>query len=246
LDNESSNVKGRRVVVSGHHLLSAGIARWFHDQGGRVAMLSTAPPVDGPDVPFVRCAFRSEREVQDAIEAAASAIGGVDQLVHGWVADGLVNRRTFMDIDERTWIDTCEASLEGLWWLTRRAIAPLRASGGGSIVYLVPSVGLSGAAHYSMLATVAEGTRVLAKGCGRQWLKHGVTVNTIATAPGLWVGAENEEELARAISLAVPAYGRAGDPGGDLAPLVSALGQSECHFLSAGTLVADGGVWTGL
>ena len=177
---------------------------------------------------------------------AADALGGLDQVVHAWVADGLVESRVFMEIDEPQWIRSCEASLEGAWWLTRRVIAPLRASGGGSIVYLVPSVGLSGAADYSMLATVAEGIRVLSKGVGRQWVKHGVTANTIATAPGLWVGAENEEALARAISLAVPAFGRAGDADGDLAPLVSVLAEPEAHFISAGTLVADGAVWMGL
>lgn len=237
----------RRVLISGGHPLALGVARWFSDAGARVALLAASPPDDTPTgATYVACSFADERAVERAVNEAAHALGGIDQIVHAWVADGLVDNCAFMDLEEATWVSTCEASLEGAWWLTRRVIAPLRAAGGGSIVYLVPSVGLSGAANYSMLATVAEGIRVLAKGVGRQWVKHGVTANTIATAPGLWVGMENEEALARAISLAVPAFGRAGDARDDLAPLVSVLGEPESHFISAATLVADGAVWMGL
>jgi NAD(P)-dependent dehydrogenase (short-subunit alcohol dehydrogenase family) len=244
----------RRVLVTGSHPLALGVARWFAASGARVALMAAAvpesPPAgnssDAPEPEFVACSFESEDEVEAAVRATVGAIGGVDQVVHAWVADGLVDACAFIDIDESRWIDACEASLEGAWWLTRRVIEPLRAAGGGTIVYLVPSVGLSGAANYSMLATVAEGIRVLAKGVGRQWVKHGVTSNTIATAPGLWVGAENEEALARAISLAVPAFGRAGDAFDDLAPLTSMLAEPESHFISAATLVADGAVWMGL
>ena len=240
-------VADRRVLVTGDHPLAVSVARWFDNAGARVALLSASSPDDLPaGCTHVACSFADERAVERAVNDAAHAMGGIDQVVHAWVADGLVDNRSFMEVDETQWVQTCEASLEGAWWLTRRVIASLRAAGGGSIVYLVPSVGLSGAANYSMLATVAEGVRVLAKGVGRQWVKHGVTANTIATAPGLWVGSENEEALARAISLAVPAFGRAGDAHDDVAPLVSVLGESESHFISAATLVADGAVWMGL
>ncbi|HUP75787.1 MAG TPA: SDR family oxidoreductase [Acidimicrobiales bacterium] len=240
------NLADRRVLVTGQHSLALAVARWFVDAGAQVALLASSPALGSTDAPHVACSFADERGVEQAVTEAADLLGGIDQVVHAWVADGLVDKCAFMDIDEAKWVRTCEASLEGAWWLTRRVIAPLRQARGGSIVYLVPSVGLSGAANYSMLATVAEGIRVLAKGVGRQWVKHGVTANTIATAPGLWVGAENEEALARAISLAVPAFGRAGDATDDLAPLVSILADPGSHFISAATLVADGAVWMGL
>ena len=40
--------------------------------------------------------------------------------------------------------------------------------------------------------------------------------------------------------------GRVGDPGRDLAPVIELLGTEEAHFLTAGTLVTDGGLWMGL
>jgi NAD(P)-dependent dehydrogenase (short-subunit alcohol dehydrogenase family) len=122
----------------------------------------------------------------------------------------------------------------------------MRAAGGSSVVVLVPSIALAGAAGYAMLATVAEGLRVLAKGCGRQWAQHGITANTVATAPHHWVSDEAGQQLAKAISLSVPAFRGTGDAADDLAPLVAALASPDAHFLTAGTLVADGGVWMGL
>jgi hypothetical protein len=237
---------GRRVVVTGSHPLALGVASWLADGGARVAVMSEAGGAVPAGMAAVDCDFRSSAGVGSAVEAALGAIGGIDQFVHAWLAPGLVERSAFMDIGDDTWIARCEHSLEGAWWLSQQAIGPLRARGGGSVVYLVPNVGLTGAAGFSMLATVAEGIRVLAKGCGRQWGKHHVTANIVATEPGLWVGASISDELFRAISLSVPAFDEIADPYDDLGPLVSMLGDSVSHYLTAGTLVADGGVWMAL
>jgi NAD(P)-dependent dehydrogenase (short-subunit alcohol dehydrogenase family) len=243
--NESTEIAGRRVVITGSHPLALGVASWFADSGAGVAVMAEPGETIPPGITAIECDFRSSEAVQAAVEAAVSALGGVDQFVHAWIATGLVERAAFMDVDEGSWIGRCEHSLEGAWWLSQQAIGPLR-EGGGSVVYLVPNVGLTGAAGFSMLATVAEGIRVLAKGCGRQWGKHHVTANIVATEPGLWVGASIADELFRAISLSVPAFGDIADPHDDLGPLVSMLGGSEGHYLTAGTLVADGGVWMAL
>ena len=66
---------------------------------------------------------------------------------------------------------------------------------------MVPTLGMAGAADFTMLAAVAEGIRVLAKGCGRQWGVDGVTVNTVAAAPHHWVDTEAADALTRGISL---------------------------------------------
>ena len=97
-----------------------------------------------------------------------------------------------------------------------------------------------------MLATVAEGIRVLVKGCGRQWAQYGITANTVAAAPHHWVDEAAGERLRASVTLSVPAFGGSGDAAGDLAPLVAALGGRDAHFLTAGTVVADGGTWMGL
>lgn len=232
------------MLLTGSHALARGIAAGLRARGDLVAVLDPDP--SAVDATGVVCRFASEDEVARSVTAAVEALGGLDQVVHTWVADGLADEHAFADVDEATWTATCEGSLEGAWWLMRHVSAPLRASGGSSVVVLVPSIGLAGAAGYSMLATVAEGLRVLTKGCGRQWAKHGITANTVATAPHHWVSDDAGQALAKAISLSVPAFGGTGDAAADLAPLVAALAAPDAHFFTAGTLVADGGVWMGL
>ncbi len=242
-------ITGRRVAVTGAHPLAVGIASWFAASEAQVAVLSEEAPdrqLGGPGLRFVRCDFSSAATVRRAIEDVVEALDGLDQVVHAWLAPGLVERVGFTDVPEAMWLSRCERSLEAAWWLSQQVIRPLRAAGGGSVVYLVPSVGLTGAAGFSLLATVAEGIRVLAKGCGRQWGKHHVTANIIVTEPGLWVGREAAYQLFRSISLSVPAFEDPADPAGDIGPLASMLGDPDTHYLTAGTLVADGGVWMGL
>ena len=72
------------------------------------------------------------------------------------------------------------------------------------------------------------------KGCGRQWGVDGVTVNTVAAAPHHWVEPGTADALTRAISLSTPAFGHAGDPSTDLAPLIALLDDPDAHFLTAG------------
>jgi 3-oxoacyl-[acyl-carrier protein] reductase len=223
----------------------AGIAGALVAAGAQVVVLgSAAETIDGATV--LGCGFGSSDEVSAGVAAAVEVLGGVDQFVYSWFPTSLTRIATFAEIDEAEWVETCEGTLDAAWWLSQQAIGPLRASGGGSVVFMVPTLGMTGASGFSMLSVVAEGLRVLAKSCGRCWGSDGVTVNTVATSPALWVSDEYGERMLREISLSVPALGRVGDPGEDLAPLVELLGAGEAHFLTAGTLVADGGLWMGL
>jgi 3-oxoacyl-[acyl-carrier protein] reductase len=250
MNNERAGDEGgRRVLVTGGQPLAVALARGLGATGASVAIMAPdapTPPTDRSARATIACDFSSESATADAVAEAERALGGLDQVVHTWVAPRLLDERAFADVTLDEWVADCEGSLEGAWWLARHLRAPLQRAGGGSVVFLVPSVALAGAADYSLLATVAEGLRVLAKGCGRQWAKDGVTVNTIATAPHHWVSHDAGEALTKAISLSVPAFGGYGEIERDLAPLVDALADRSAHFLTAGTLVADGGVWMGL
>ena len=252
LDEKRRLATNRRIVVAGSSGPGAGIAAALAADGARVAVLEPAPkgqgssaPDDGP-VHRLTCDFASSAAVGTGVTAAVDALGGIDQFVYAWYPEELTAATTFTEVSEEEWARVCEGVLDAAWWLVRALIAPLRSSGGGSIVFVVPTVGLTGASGFVMLSVVAEGLRVLAKGCGRCWGEDGVAVNTLATSPALWVAPDHGERLLREISLSVPAMGRAGDPGSDLAPVIELLGTEEAHFLTAGTLVTDGGLWMGL
>jgi NAD(P)-dependent dehydrogenase (short-subunit alcohol dehydrogenase family) len=233
---------GRRVVVTGAHPLANGLATTLRTRGDEVVTIAPA----AHDERGIACSFRSEAEVQAAVATAATRLGGIDQVVHAWLDPALLVERTFTELQADEWIESCEHSLEGAWWLARAVRAPMRSSNGTAVVFVIPSIAMAGAAGFVMLGTVAEGLRVLAKGCGRQWAKDGITVNTVATAPHHWVADDAGEVLSKAISLSSAAFGHPGDIGDDLAPLVSFLASEDAHFLTAATLVSDGGLWMGL
>lgn len=224
-------ITSRSVVVTGDGLLADGLLDGLDDLG------VAAVPLE--------CTFESEDAVRAAMAAADARLDGIDQVVHTWLAPGVVTPHVFNDLSDDEWADGCERSLEAAWWLARASAAPLRESS-GSLVFLVPTVGMAGAAELTMLAAVAEGIRVLAKGCGRQWGVDGATVNTIAAAPHHWVDDTTADALTRGISLSPPAFGDHGSVADDLAPLIALLDDPDAHFLTAATLVADGGTWVGL
>jgi NAD(P)-dependent dehydrogenase (short-subunit alcohol dehydrogenase family) len=225
------SLEGRRIVVTGAAAAPSAIADALREAGAQVRQIA-----DG---------FGSEDAVGKALSRADELLGGIDQVVHAWLPDSVTSARAFTSLDEQSWSGGCEAALSGAWWLARQAIPHLLQTR-GSLIFLVPTIGMSGAAGFSMLASIAEGIRVLAKGCGRQLGTQGVTVNTIATANALWMPPEDAKVVTGATTLSTPAFGRPGDAGADLAPLVALIGESEAHFVTAGTVVADGGTWMGL
>jgi NAD(P)-dependent dehydrogenase (short-subunit alcohol dehydrogenase family) len=235
-----------RVVITGASPLASGIAAGLVDRGATVALLAPeASALTLPGVTPVDCGFGSEDEIGAAIAVAAAPLGGVDQVVHTWLAPSIVRPHVLVDLDEAAWVDGCERSIEAAWWLARRVVGPLTATH-GSLVCVVPTVGMSGGANFSMLAATAEAMRVLMKACGRQWGLVGITANTLAAAPSHWVADDDASALTRSVSLSQPAFGKPGDPADDLAPLIAMLGDPGAHFLTAGTVVADGGIWMGL
>ena len=225
------SLDGRRIVLTGASAAAAAVADALAASGAKVHRIA-----DG---------FGSEAAVAQSLADAQSTLGGIDQVVHAWVPESVMRAASFMSLSEQAWAGGCEASLSGAWWLARQAI-PLLLETRGSLAFLVPTIGMSGAADYTMLASVAEGIRVLAKGCGRQLGTEGVTVNTIATAAHLWMPPDDAKTVTGATTLSTPAFGRYGDPATDLAPLIALIGQPEAHFMTAGTVVADGGIWMGL
>ena len=221
------SAEARRVVVTG----ADPIADQLIDGFARLGVEAVALDIGSGSEADVRAAF--------------DTLAGVDQVVHTWLAPGLLTARQFMEVSEDEWAGACERSLEAAWWVARASAAPLKASG-GSLVFVVPTIGMAGGAEFTMLATVAEGLRVLAKGCGRQWGASGATANTVAAAPHHWVGSGAGDTLTRAVSLSTPAFGSAGDVADDPSPLIALLRDPQAHFLTAATLVADGGTWVGL
>ncbi len=160
---------------------------------------------------------------------AFTADGHVDAVIHAALDAVALEPRPLADVDD--------ARFEAVWERgMRAAIACCQsayrafAGGGGRIVFVVPTVSMSGAAGLAPLCALLEGQRLLAKSAARQWGAAGITVNVLAPALDGFDG--------DAISLAPAALGSV-----DIGEVLVGLLSPEMQFVTGATVGADGGIW---
>ncbi|MDG4669243.1 SDR family oxidoreductase [Mycobacterium sp. 236(2023)] len=81
-------------------------------------------------------------------------------------------------MDAREWRRLVDEPLWQTISLLQRAWTSMR-DHGGRVVFVVPTIGMTGAPRFVPLTTVTEGTRALAKSAARQWADSGVIVNIV-------------------------------------------------------------------
>lgn len=162
-------LEGRRVLITGASSgIGAATARAVVAAGGRVALLARrrglvqqlATELDGVAVPADVVDSDATRE---AVERAASQLGGLDGLVN---AAGVVRPGTVTDVAPAAWQLMFDVNVRGLLHVTQAAIPHLRREG-GDVVNLssmsgrrVGSVEMAAyAASKAAVHTVSEGLR---------------------------------------------------------------------------------------
>lgn len=137
---------------------------------------------------------------------------------------------------ESSWDHDCEPVLRSGFWCTQASFGHMSARG-GRIVFVVPTISMTGLAGVVGFATATEGLRGLAKSAARAWGSHGITANVVAVpikqfgvtvtppqeVPSRWEPALGRLPLAHADAVALLS--------GDLA-----------GFVTGQTVTVDGGV----
>jgi 3-oxoacyl-[acyl-carrier protein] reductase len=166
-------------------------------------------------------------ELADALRGHGAQLvgpeGEVDVVVH--VVGGDLRERSLAETDVAQWSTRCDEPLAAAVVAAQSAHARLRRPG-GRLVFVVPSLGHTGAAGLVPLATVAEGVRALAKSAARQWGAEGITVSCVA-----------RREAGPVVALAsLPSPTTA-----DVAATVALLASEQAAAITGATLVVDGG-----
>lgn len=180
----SGRLESRRILITGAASgIGKAIAELFVAEGARIALLDR----DGAAVATLASLLNSfsaqvnvanENQVQDAVEAAADALDGLDGIVNGAGIGGL---QRLAETELLSWQQTLDVNLTGPLLITRAALPFLENNASATIVNVASGIALrpfSGQGAYAASkAGLLAWTKVLA-----QELAPKIRVN--ATCPG--------------------------------------------------------------
>jgi 3-oxoacyl-[acyl-carrier protein] reductase len=180
---------------------------------------------------------RSEADVQRAVDAAVSELGGLDVLVNN---AGITRDATLRTLTLADWQAVIEVGLQGTMLATRAASLVMRERKRGSIVNISSisgKVGMIGQVNYS---AAKAGVIGLTKAAAKELAHHGVRVNAIQ--PGL-VRTPMTESLRADIwaqKMSEIPMGRAAEPV-EVANVVLFLGSDLSSYMTGAVLEVTGG-----
>jgi 3alpha(or 20beta)-hydroxysteroid dehydrogenase len=174
---------------------------------------------------------------QEIVAAAVSAFGGLHILVNN---AGTIARQSVVDTTVEAWNRTLTVNLTGALLGMKHCAPAIRDSGGGSIVNISSTAGMT--AYDDAAYTASKwALRGLTKTAALQFSEWNIRVNsihpgTIADTSFARLGGEGFEEAATA---SIP-LGRLGLPR-DTAELVLFLASDQSSFINGAEIAVDGG-----
>ena len=166
----------------------------------------------------------------------ARATGRANVVIIPVTDSGGLTPALLADMDEDEWIRRCEAPLRAMRVAMQQAHAIL-VDHGGSIVLLVPTIAITGAAGFSHYSAVGEGARSLAKAAARGWGAKGITVNCLGLTPQQLC----PEMEAQTVATKVPkALGRVPDLETEIARFIATFVTGP-GIVTGMTIMVDGG-----
>jgi len=244
------NFKGRTVLITGGASgMGAASAREFAAKGADVVIvdlngplaemvaagIAAGPPVVGDVADSKFC--------DSAVSAALSRHGRLDVLVN---AAGIIFRASGENTPDGEWRRVMGVNLDGVFFMSRAAVGPMKRQGRGAIVNfgsIWGNVGAAGVAAYcASKGAVHNLTRAMALDHARDGIRINAVcpgeVNTPMLASGRAVP-PTAEDLRKLGETVVPT-GRLADPV-EIAHVVVFLASDEASYLTGSMVTVDAG-----
>jgi NAD(P)-dependent dehydrogenase (short-subunit alcohol dehydrogenase family) len=240
VDLRAPRLAGRRIFITGAASgIGAAIAEVFAAEGARVALADRQPVAALPkaDALSFELDVSDEAAVRRAVDAAATAFGGLDGVVN---AAGIANTDLLSDLNVADWRRVIDVNLTGSFLVCAAAEKHLRAASDATIVNLSSGQGLQPFARRGAYAASKAGVISLTKTLALEWAP--IRANTICP------GAVNTPMVRQGYSAEMlreqvgPRYAlkRIGEPV-EMAHAALYLSSHESSFVTGIVLAVDGG-----
>src|SRR6266849_138143 len=241
-------LKDRVAIVTGSGSgMGEAVARLFSDEGARVlvadlngrAANSVASQI-GANAHPVQVDITNESQVVAMVGEAVGAFGRVDILVN---CAGMADFRKTEDTTLEMWQKVVDVNLTGTFLCCREAGRRMIEGGGGAIVNIASTSGISGTPYMAAYSAAKHGVVGLTRELATEWGKHNIRVNCIcpgATETSMLLGTTTETYRAQRRKR-VP-LGKLGQPS-EQAQAMLFLASPESSYVNGAVLCVDGGVY---
>lgn len=180
-------------------------------------------------------------DVQRAVDATVAAFGAIDILINN--AQSSKPGIGLAELADNDFELVFRSGAMGTLYAMQACYPHLKAAGGGSIVNLGSSTGITGDRGFAPYVMTKEAIRGLTRVAANEWGPDGIRANVICPA-GMSPSAEafRDADPARwaRILRQIP-LGRMGEDAADIGCAVAALVGDDLRFLTGATILLDGG-----